>query len=393
MKHSDYCRCGVIVDLNAIKHNLAGLKGLAIGKKVLCTVKANAYGHGSCEVAKAINDMTDMFAAATIDEGVKLRTEGEITKPVVILGPTFSGEDDQMLEFGLTQTLFTKERAEALNESVNEFVTENLDRLKDMQYAFKDYKAHVHIAVDTGMSRIGLSPDESGAEIIKEISRLNNIVIDGIFTHFAKADSADKTDTLIAYEKFKSFKLLCEKEGIEIPIWHCANTAAIIDGIGTDKDMDMVRCGIGLYGIYPSAEVKKENVSLAPAMLWYSYITYIKEIEEGTSVSYGYTFTAKKNTKVGTVCCGYADGYPRILSNRGEVLVGGKRCKIIGNVCMDQFMVDLTDAENVAVGSHVVLMGSDGINNITPDEIAEKCGTISYEITCGISGRVPRKFV
>lgn len=393
MKHSDYCRCGVIVDLGAIKHNLAGLKSLALGKKVLCAIKANAYGHGACEVANAVNDMTDMFAVATIDEGIKVRAEGGIEKPILILGPTFSGEDDQILEFGLTQTIFTAERAASLNESVNEFVADNLDKLKDMKYTSADYKAHVHIAVDTGMSRVGLKPDKSGVEIIKKISEFNNIVIDGIFTHFAKADAADKTDAAIAYKRFRDFKVMCEAADINIPIWHCANTAAIIDGIGLDSDMDMIRCGVGLYGSYPSNEVNRKNVSLAPAMLWYSYITYIKEIEPGTSVSYGYTFTADRRTRVGTVCCGYADGYPRILSNRGEVLVGGKRCKILGNICMDQFMIDLTDVDNAAVGAPVVLMGSDGVNNISPEEIAEKCGTISYEIICGISQRVPRKYV
>mgnify|MGYP004513930285 FL=1 len=393
MKHSDYCRCGAIVDLNAIRHNLSELKRAAGNKKILSVMKANAYGHGSCEAANAINDMSDMFAVATIDEGVHLRVAGGITKPILVLGPTFTGEDDQVILYGLTETVFDLDRAKALNESVNEFVTDNLDKLKEMQYTSPDYKAHIHIAVDTGMSRIGLTPDESGAEIIKKISELGNIVIDGIFTHFATADASDKTYALEAYNKFRNFKKLCVEMGISIPVWHCANTASIIDGIGLDDDMDMVRCGVGLYGMYPSEEVSHTNVNLAPAMLWYSYVTRIKELEPGTSVSYGYTFTADKKMKIGTVCCGYADGYPRLLSNKGSVLIGGKRCRILGNICMDQFMVDLTGVDNVSVGAPVVLLGSDGVNNVSAEDIADICQTISYEVVCGISSRVPRKYV
>lgn len=393
MKHSDYCRCGAIVDLNAIRHNLSELKRAAGNKKILSVMKANAYGHGSCEAANAINDMSDMFAVATIDEGVHLRVAGGITKPILVLGPTFTGEDDQVILYGLTETVFDLDRARALNESVNEFVTDNLDKLKEMQYTSPDYKAHIHIAVDTGMSRIGLTPDENGAEIIKKISELGNIVIDGIFTHFATADASDKTYALEAYNKFRNFKKLCVERGISIPIWHCANTASIIDGIGLDDDMDMVRCGVGLYGMYPSEEVSHTNVNLAPAMLWYSYVTRIKELEPGTSVSYGYTFTADKKMKIGTVCCGYADGYPRLLSNKGSVLIGGKRCRILGNICMDQFMVDLTGVDNVSVGAPVVLLGSDGVNTVSAEDIADICQTISYEVVCGISSRVPRKYV
>ena len=393
MKHSDYCRCGAIVDLNAIRHNLLELKRAAGNKKILSVMKANAYGHGSCEAANAINDMSDMFAVATIDEGVHLRVAGGITKPILILGPTFTGEDDQVILYGLTETVFDLDRARALNESVNEFVTDNLDKLKEMQYTSPDYKAHIHIAVDTGMSRIGLTPDENGAEIIKKISELGNIVIDGIFTHFATADASDKTYALEAYNKFRNFKKLCVESGISIPIWHCANTASIIDGIGLDDDMDMVRCGVGLYGMYPSEEVSHSNVNLAPAMLWYSYVTRIKELEPGTSVSYGYTFTADKKIKIGTVCCGYADGYPRLLSNKGSVLIGGKRCRILGNICMDQFMVDLTGVDNVSVGAPIVLLGSDGVNTVSAEDIADICQTISYEVVCGISSRVPRKYV
>ncbi len=393
MVHSDYCRCGAIVDLKAIKYNFLQLKKLAGDKKTLCTVKANAYGHGACEVANTLKEDAYMFSVATIDEGVSLRISGGIEAPILVLGPTFAGEDGNALEHGLTLTVFEYNRAAAINESVNEFVADNLNRLKDMPFVFKDYKAHIHIAVDTGMSRIGLKPDEEGAETIKKISELSNIVIDGIFTHFATASDRDKSEALKAYSKFKEFKKLCTSKGIEIPIWHCANTAALIEGIGMDEDMDMVRAGIGIYGLYPSEFVDKGRVNLAPAMLWYSYVTCIKEIEAGTSVSYSYTFTADKPMKIGTVCCGYADGFPRARSNKGHVLIGGKRCRILGTVCMDQFMVDLSEVNDPAVGMPVVLMGSDGFDTISPEEIAKESETINYEVVCMISSRVPRKYV
>lgn len=442
VKRSDYLRCGAIVSLSAIRDNLAKLKSLVPGKKILCTVKANAYGHGASEVANAINDSTDVFAVATVDEAVRLRLEGGITKPILILGPSFSFEDDQILRFGITETVFDLDRAKALHENVSRFVAENINSIKELPYIHRDYKAHVHIAVDTGMSRIGLMPDEDGIRTIEAISALSNITIDGIFTHFATADETDKTEALKAYERFRSFKHSLESRGISIPVWHAANTAGILSGIGTDADMDMVRCGIGIYGMYPSADMhpaaatnsaaaefpptevqpdeagkaglfpaeaqpdkvgKPESsatemhpaagAQLVPAMLWYSYITWVKDIEPGTSVSYGYTFTAEKRTRVATVCCGYADGFPRVRSNKGHVLIGGKKCRIIGNICMDQFMADVTGVDGATVGSPVVLMGSDGENTISPEEIAAEAGTISYEICCGISQRVPRKYV
>ena len=451
MKESKhFSRTGAIVDLKAIHANMEAMKSAAQKVnpdiKILATVKADGYGHGACEVANCVKDLADMYSVACTDEGIELRNEGSVTKPILILGPTFAEDDEDTIRFGLTQTVFTFERAKQLDENAARYREENGDdpealrkkaaadqdaagqivallkeneqkkkaayameqaardaakgkevnaSVKEADYAFPDLKAHIHIAVDTGMSRIGLTPDEAGLLILKKIASLQNIVIDGIFTHFATADETDKTETMKALEKFRHFRSLVEESGICIPLWHCANTASIMEGIGLEG-FDMCRAGIGLYGMYPSDEVRRDTVSLKPALMWYAYITHVKEIEAGTSVSYGYRFTADRRMRIGTVCIGYADGYPRALSLKGtEVLVNGKRCRILGRICMDQMMIDLSkfDEGEVSPGVPVILLGTMGTDAVTAEELAEKCGTINYEITCNISSRVPRKYL
>lgn len=435
-----FSRTGAIVDLGAIRSNLEAFRGLVKpGTKLLATVKANAYGHGACEVANALAGAVDMFSVACTDEGLELREAGGIIEPILVLGPSFTEDDEDAIAYGLTQTVFTYERAWQLNESARVFF-EELDRLEKLQsgeiqedaedlvtktvrdletfragggdsaeneakaprksrlqeafetYGIKDRKAHIHIAVDTGMSRIGLSPDAQGLIELDQIHSLPYISIDGIFTHFATADESDKTHTMEALARFRKFREMVKMSGMEIPVWHCANTASIIDGIGLD--FDMVRVGIGLYGMYPSEEVKKENVSLKPVLLWYSYLTRVREIEAGTSVSYGYKYTADHKVKVGTVCVGYADGYRRGLSLNGtEVLVNGVRCPVLGSICMDQMMIDVSEVPGATPGTPVILIGAAGKEAITAEELAGRLGTINYEITCGISERVPRKYV
>lgn len=376
----DSLRCAVKVDLFAIRKNLEGMKALAKDKLIMSVVKADAYGHGAIKVAKALNDISDMFAVASVDEGVELRTIGGIKKPILILGPVFSACDDVILTHDLTQTVFDIDRAQEINDYAKSLGNGKV-------------KAKVHIAVDTGMSRIGVSPDIKGLEIVKKICSLPNISVDGIFTHFATADSQDKTYVNKAYEKFLNFRSMCLKSNVNIPIWHSANSASVIDGIGLGKEMNMVRCGISMYGMYPSDEVHKENLRLTYPMEWYSFVTRINSIGPGTSISYGYSFTADKDMKVATICCGYADGYPRLLSNKGTVLIKGKRCRILGRVCMDQFMIDVSDVPDARVGDKVILMGKSKDEEITPDEIALACGTIGYEIVCDISKRVPRIYI
>ncbi len=457
-----FSRTGAIVDLGAIRENMIALVKAAREEnpeiKALATVKADAYGHGACEVANAVEDIAEMFSVACTDEGIELREEGGITKPVLILGPVFAEDDEDTIRYGLTQVIFTVKRLKQLNENAARFARENgLDPValrKEAEAAgdtvgeilalmkegrmqkeraaavekaaaaaaadpsaaknrvrettlktgsgrdcfFADGKAHVHIAVDTGMSRIGLMPDENGLRILKAAMELPYVSIDGVFTHFATADEKDKSGANLALSKFQKFKAMAEEAGIRIPCWHCANTASIIDGIGL-KGFDLCRVGIGLYGMYPSDEVRKERVTLRPALTWYAYITYVKWIEAGTSVSYGYKYTADKRMRIGTVSIGYADGYPRSLSLKGtEVLVNGRRCPILGRICMDQMMIDISAFEEGEVfeGVPVILIGGSGTDAdsyISAEELAEKIGTISYEMTCGISRRVPRKYL
>lgn len=373
----DQYRCGLVVDLSGIKKNLMSLKALAPGKQVCSVVKADAYGLGSVAVSQMLEDITDVFAVATVDEGLRLRIKAHIKKPILILGPVFGCSDDVVIANELTQTVFDLNRARELNEYVK-----GLDSNK--------VKAHVHIAVDTGMSRIGVKADEDGASLVDKICELPNISVDGIFTHFATADFADKSLVNEALNKFLKFKKICLKKGIKIPIWHSANSASIIDDISLKDGTDMIRAGISMYGIYPSDEVHKEKITLYPVANWYAFITRVANIEKGTGISYGYTFIADQDMTIATVSCGYADGYSRLFSNRAEVLVHGKRCRIVGRVCMDQFMIDVSRIPQAKAGDRVILMGSEQDETITPDELAQISGTIAYEVISNISPRVVR---
>lgn len=421
-------RCGAVVDLSAVRHNISELKrchdvnvsgsltgettgsptveptGSPTGEPtaestgdltgeptggrrkdclVLASVKADAYGHGAVRVAQAIEEQVDYFAVACTAEGLELRENG-IKSRILVLGPVFDTDFEAAVENDITLTVFDAESGCLLEKTAR-----RLGRT-----------AHIHLAVDTGMSRIGVMPDEAGLSVLEKLISLDHISVDGVFTHFATADEADKTEAGKALDRFNGFRRLAKARGISVPLWHCANTAAVIDGIGAGDGFGMIRCGIGLYGLYPSAEVKRENADLRPALKWRSFLTYVKTIRKGTSVSYGCRFTADRDMVIGTVCCGYADGYPRIMSGQGgEVLIRGKRCRILGSICMDQFMVDLSGVPDAVKGDEAVLIGTqespDGCfsDSITAEEIAEKCGTISYEIICGIKQRVRRVYI
>ncbi len=407
--NNQHDRSTAVIDLEAIRHNVREFRRLQRERRdkamlLFCAVKADAYGHGAVQTAKAIAGLTDYMGVACIAEGIELRKAG-ITNPILVLGAELSDSFEAAVEQELTLTVFDIDRAKALHAAA-----EKLGK-----------RANVHIAVDTGMSRIGLTPDEAGVEAVRQIAALDNIKITGAFTHFATADAADKKYAEEAHRRFVHFKRLCADNSLELGIWHCANTAATIDDIGLEEEMDMSRCGIGLYGLYPSDEVHKENVSLIPALKWFSCLSLVKTIKAGTSVSYGYNFTADKDTRIGTIACGYADGYRRILSPRGmEVIIRGRRCPIVGNICMDQMMVDLTGVPDAKPGDRVVLIGSaedsfsgnddntaenayggkGGANivnsvsaPITADEMAAKCDTISYEIVCALSRRTKRRYI
>jgi alanine racemase len=343
------------------------------GTGAVAVVKADGYGHGDVAVAKAVYDKVRMYAVATLDEAVNLRENG-IDKPILILGFVNVDEYETLVKNQVTATVFDYETARQLSETAQKL----------------GMKALCHIKIDTGMRRIGLEPDESGIEVVKRISRLSNLDMQGIFTHFATSDEADKTKAERQLDRFERFVERLSEEGITFKYVHCANSAAVIDMPQTYKDM--VRLGIAMYGMYPSNEVDKSRVVLKPALKLMSHVTYVKEVPAGQEVSYGGTFVTGRTTTIATVSVGYGDGYPRSLSSKGYVLINGKKAPIIGRVCMDQMMVDVTDIEGVGRDSLVTLIGRDGDEEITVEEIAALANTFNYEFVCNLNKRIPRNY-
>lgn len=364
------------IDLRALRANFDALAAeLPAGTKICSVVKADAYGHGFRAVCEALSGRSDYFAVATAEEAAAIRDAG-FEQPVLILGPVLPGEYPLILEKDLTVSVFQIKYAEALSEAA-------LSRKK---------KARVHLAVDTGMSRIGLYPDAEGLKESAAIAALPGILLEGMFTHFYAADDAAPDSARRQLQRFLAFKEALLKKGIHIPICHAANTAGVIQGIGTE--LDMVRFGIGLYGIYPSGEVKRLDPGLRPVMAIRSHLSYIKTIPQGAAVGYGAAFRAPHDMRIGTVAAGYADGYAWTLNGRGtEVLIRGKRVPVLGRICMDQMMVSLEDLPEAREGDVVTLLGRDGEQEITAEEMAEKRGTSPYEVLCGFPGRVERHCV
>ena len=341
---------------------------------IMGIVKADGYGHGAVPVAKTIEPYVAGYGVATIDEALILRRHGS-QKPILVLGVTPQMRFDDLLNCNISPAIFQYEKAERLSKRAR----------------ILGKKGRIHIAVDTGMSRIGLAPNEESADMVRRISRLPGIEITGIFTHFAKADETDKGSARHQLELYSHFLDLLKERGVEIPIKHCANSAGIIDM--DESHFNMVRAGIVMCGLYPSDEVEKENISLTPALEWKSEVVYVKTVPAGTPVSYGWTCFTERETVIATVPVGYADGYLRNLSNRADVLIRGKRARILGRICMDQMMVDVTDIPDVEEGDPVTLIGRDGAEQITVEELAERSGGFHYEIICGIGMRVPRVYM
>ena len=374
MKNNKYYRVYAEINLDAIVKNVDNLMALTKENTgALAVVKADGYGHGDVAVAKAVAQKVTGYAVATLDEAVNLRENG-VKKPILVLGYVDPYEFDILVSHEITATVFDVETAQLLADAA---------RVQKKQ-------AHCHIKVDTGMRRIGLEPDENGIAIVKQITALKELSADGIFTHFAASDETDKTSAEHQFKLFTDFTGRLEKEGINFTYRHCANSAAVIDM--PQVDLDMVRLGIAMYGMYPSDEVKKEKVELFPALDLKSHITMVKEIPAGEKVSYGGTFTTTRTTKLATVSVGYGDGYPRALSSKGYVLVRGQKAPIVGRVCMDQMMVDVTDIENVTRADIVTLIGKDGDAEITVEEIAALAGTFNYEFVCDLGKRIPRSY-
>lgn len=371
-------RAYVEVDLDAIRENAEKLSGnLNEGTRLMAVVKADGYGHGSVPVARCLEpyDFCFGFAVATSEEALILRREG-ITKPVLILGYTFPDAFEKLSQEEVRLTVFRRDSIEPLTAAAKS--------------AGKPVR--VHVKVDTGMSRIGIMPDDSGLGLIRELGRAEGIEIEGIFTHFARADESCKEDTNRQFQLFQSFTERVERElGRKIPIKHCANSAAILDlpGMG----LSAARAGIALYGVYPSAQVNRGSVQLKPALSLFSTITCVKTITRGTSVSYGGTFTADRDMRVATIPVGYGDGYPRSLSGKGKVLIRGCPAPILGRVCMDQFMVDVSHIPGAAEGEKVVLIGEDGEERLDVEMLGELSGRFPYEFLCDLGMRLPRVYV
>lgn len=369
-----YRRIYAEIHLDSIIENIKAMAALLPEQtRLIGVVKADGYGHGSVPVAQAIAPYVWGYAVASVEEGEILRKH-RIEKPILILGATHRSSFQALLEYDLRPAVFDYEAARELSELA-----------LSMGKA-----ARVHLALDTGMSRIGWFPEEMGVEEAVKTASLSGIEVEGCFTHFARADEGTLVYTEKQYARFQWFLRELEKRGIKIPICHCSNSAAIMEL--PQLPMDAARVGISMYGIYPSDEMT-HSIALKPAMEIRSYITFVKEIPSGTPVSYGGTFVAETKMRIATVAAGYGDGYPRSLSGTGYVLIAGKRAPILGRICMDQFMVDVTAIPEACVDCPVTLVGKDGTEELSMERLAGLCGGFRYEIPCVLGKRVPRVYV
>jgi alanine racemase len=378
----------VEVDLDAIAHNVRALRRITDPKaRLMAVVKANGYGHGAAEVARtALHNGAEALGVARIQEGIDLREQG-FDAPILIFGygsPDLAGK---LLEFDLTQTVYSLETAKALSQAASSF----------------GKKIRVHLKVDTGMGRLGMLPqcmrsalpdDAQSHQAVREvmsIARLPALHLEGIYTHFAAADSHDKSYARLQLERFMEFLDQLRREGLEFSVTHAANSAGIMEI--PEAHLDMVRAGISIYGLYPSHEVDKTRVTLRPAMALKARIVHLKQVGAGFKVSYGMTYETFGPTTIATVPIGYADGLNRLLSSRGHMLVRGSKAPVVGRVCMDLTMLDVGHISGMGLEDEVVIFGNQGEASITVDEIAQTLGTINYEIVSTITDRVPRIYL
>ena len=361
------------INLDTLKSNIKNIRKITDPKaKIMAVVKADAYGHGYLECCHALLEGgADSFAVATVSEAKQLR-RNKINNPILVLGVTFPEDAEEFVANEIMATVCSVDYAECLSEAAEK-----------MQKTVK-----VHIKVDTGMSRLGFltgNDEEKTVEEILKISKLPFVEIDGIFSHFACADEKNREYTELQFERFTGLIKKLEDAGLEIPCKHIANSAAIM--MYPETHLDMVRAGVVLYGCYPSEEVDKDRLPLEPVMTLKSRITHIKEVEDGVGVSYGKTYITDRKTRIATIPVGYADGYLRCLSHEAKIEIGGTLCDVIGRICMDQCMIDVTNVNNINVGDEVILFGS---GKITADDIAKMMNTINYEVLCLVSKRIPR---
>ena len=368
-----YFRTQAKIDLDAVEYNYNNTRAkLPQGCKLLGVIKADAYGHGAVELARFLENKCDFFGVACIEEAVELKKAG-IKAPILILGYVAPAFYDLVVKYDIRIPVFSYDTAKALSD-------EAVKQGKTVPF---------HFCIDTGMSRIGFQVNEESADICKQICTLPNIEAEGLFSHFATADESDLTKALAQREKYKTFVEMLESRGIQIPIKHLNNSAGIMN---FDEYFDMCRMGIILYGLYPSEEVDKSLLDIKPVMSWLTHISHIKTLEAGREVSYGGTFKTTEPRVIATIPVGYADGYPRCLSNKGRVIINGQYAPIVGRVCMDQFMVDVTDVDGAELDSIVTLVGKDGDAELSMEEVSNAAYSFNYELPCRVARRVPRTY-
>lgn len=373
-----YQRVYAAVDLSAVLSNMERMHGaISPQTKMIGVIKTDGYGHGAVPIGRELEKLPYVFgyATATAEEAFALRRAG-LHKPILVLGYTFPYSYEELILQKIRPAVFRRDALEELSACAGRLGT----------------NAVVHVKVDTGMSRIGIRPDEEGLAFMDWLSGLSHIEVEGIFTHFARADETDQTAALAQLSKFTAFAGEAERRmGKQIPFKHCSNSAGILTM--PQANFSLVRAGITLYGLSPSEEVTKDILALDPVLSLKSRLVYVKEIEAGTPVSYGGTFVARGRMRIATVPVGYGDGYPRSLSNKGSVLVRGKRAPILGRICMDQFMVDVSDIPGAAEGDEVTLIGADGVDCITMEELGALSGRFNYELACDLGKRIPRVYL
>ncbi len=372
-----YQRVCATVNLDAIRYNMEQMKqNIAPETKIIAVIKTDGYGHGAIPIAKELEPLAYVFgyATATVEEAMCLRKAG-LHKPILILGYTYPYCYENLIKEEIRATVFREDMLEELAACAKKL----------------GKKAKVHIKVDTGMARIGISPDAAGMAYVEKVLSYDMLELEGIFTHFARADETDKTSAKEQLDRFSHFIEEIESRlHYTIPVKHCSNSAGIIEL--KEANMDVVRAGISLYGLWPSEEVRQDIISLKPALELKSHIVYIKEVEAGTPISYGGTYVTEKKMKIATIPVGYGDGYPRGLSNKGYILIHGKKAPILGRVCMDQFMVSVDDIPEAKEGDIVTLIGTEKDQSITMEQLGELSGRFNYELACDLSKRIPRVY-
>ena len=363
------------IDLDALAYNVRNIKKLIGDKEMIAVVKADAYGHGAIDIVETLQENgVSRLAVAVITEAIELRKSG-VNIPIMILGYTPTDYGEELIKYDIEQTVYDLEYAKRLSEVANKL----------------NKKAKIHIAVDTGMGRIGFYPNEKSVEDVVEISNLKNIEIEGMFTHYATADEEDKTYTHHQFELYNKFNSALEDRGVSIPFKHTSNSGAIMDL--PETYLDGVRAGIILYGYYPSDEVNKEVLPLKPILTLKTKVCHVKKMDKDMYISYGRTFKTERESVIATIPIGYADGYSRSLSGKVKVIVNGKFAKVVGRICMDQCMIDVTDIDDVKVGDEVILIGEDNNLQYNADDMAKDLGTINYEVLCMIKQRIPRLYI